>query len=172
MRPQASPSPPSLLPPGVWSIDASRSTVAFKVRHFGFATVEGSFARCSGRVSPGGVFGAVRVNSIDTGLPVRDERLRSSKFFDAARFPEMTVSAAWPVSVDTSGSCTIRDRSQPVDFAVSSEALGDGAVALRATTRISRRAFGLDWPGLEEAGRLLVSDRVDIRLDLVLTKSA
>jgi hypothetical protein len=47
------------------------------------------------------------------------------------------------------------------------QAPGPDALRLAARASISRRAFGLDWAGLRDAGRLIVGDRVELLLDLV-----
>ena len=145
------------------TIDAAASSVAFRVRHFGFSTVEGRFREVEGSFGAGGIVGSVEVASIDSGNEVRDGRLVGPEFFDAARFPVIGFRAAGPVRPAVTGWLTIRDVTRPVAFDVRVE----GSV-LQATARISRRAFGLDWAGLREAGRLVVSDRVDLLLDLRL----
>jgi len=65
------------------------------------------------------------------------------------------------------GWLTIGATTRPVDLDVTVGEGADGAISVRAEGRISRRAFGLDWAALREAGRLVVSDRVELRLELV-----
>ena len=160
---------PDLIPPGVWTIDEQRSSVGFRVRHFGFSTVKGRFTHFAGAVGPGGAAGHVFVDSIDTGQPVRDARLRT-ELFDEERFPQIAFVAPGGLAPRLEGSLTIRDVSRPVVFDVSAWSV-DGEVVVRATASISRRAFGLDWAALREAGRLVVSDRVDLVLDIVAVRA-
>ena len=153
----------SPLPDGNWTIDPSASTVGFRVRHFGFATVEGRFGSFDGEISHRSAAGSVEVASIDTGNLLRDARLRSDAFFDAEQFPRMTFATTGP---GIAGSLTIRDTWRRVAFDLEELRVHEDELELRATTTISRRDFGLDWAGLKEAGRLVVSDRVTIVLDL------
>ena len=159
--------PPSLVPPGAWVVDPAVSTVGFRVRHFGVATVTGRFRRFDGRLDGDLISGAVEAGSIDTCQPVRDERLRT-ELFGAEAFPQIRFAARGPLDSPLRGELTIRDVTRPVDFAVDAEAFADGSLRLRATAKISRKAFGLHWAALVEAGRLVVSDGVDLELDLVL----
>ena len=162
-------SPGRVLPPGRWNVDPGASSALFRVRHFGFATVEGRFTRLEGTIGTRGVIGSVEVGSIDTGSALRDDRLRSSDFFDVARFPQITFQASGALAGEVRGLMTIKHLTRPVTFEVEAAELADGAARLRATAAVSRAAFGLDWAGLKEAGRLVVSDRVEIRLDLGLS---
>jgi polyisoprenoid-binding protein YceI len=156
----------SLVPPGEWALDTAASEVGFRLRHLGFATVTGRFTDFTGVFDAGGVSGGVAVASIDTGQPVRDARLRS-ELFDAERFPVIAFHGLAPLRSPLRGELTIRDVTREVAFDVTSVAPGDATVHLHATTRISRRDFGLDWPALGEAGRV-IADRVDLVLDLAL----
>src|SRR5690349_7728791 len=104
---------PSPLPNGDWTIDPRASSVGFRVRHFGFATVEGRFGSFAGQIRAGGADGSVRVGSIDTGNLLRDARLRSPEFFDAERFPCM---AFWTTGPGLAGWLTIRGARHRVAF--------------------------------------------------------
>ena len=153
----------SPLPEGAWTIDPGASIVGFRVRHFGFATVHGRFRRFAGQISGGAAAGSVDVGSIVTGNRLRDARLLSPEFFDAERFPSMTFATSGP---GLAGWLTIGDVSRRIALDVEELNVDAHALELRATATISRRAFGLDWAALKEAGRLVVSDRVTIVLDL------
>ena len=155
----------ALLPSGAWAIDAGASTIGFEVRHFRFATVEGYFRRFAADLGAWGAAGSVDVASVDTGSDIRDGRLRS-EFFDADHFPRITFETDGPLGPTTSGRLTIRGVARPLTFRV--ERVDEGeAVRLVARAKISRKAYGLDWAALREAGRLVVSDRVAIHIELV-----
>ena len=154
-----------LLPAEAWAIDAGASTVGFQVRHFHFSTVEGDFSRFAGDLGPWGAAGSVDVASVDTGSEIRDARLRS-EFFDAESFPLITFETDGPICATTPGRLMIRGVARPLTFQVERD--NDGEVLrLLARAKISRKAYGLDWAALREAGGLVVSDRVDIRIELV-----
>jgi polyisoprenoid-binding protein YceI len=151
--------------PRTWKIDASESAAGFEVRHFGFATVEGRFGALTGDLGPRGAAGSVEVASVDSGNEIRDTRLRA-EFFDGERFPRISFETGEPLGPTVTGRLTIRDVTRPIAFTVAS---ADDSDTLRLTARatISRKAFGLEWAALREAGRLIVSDKVRLRLELV-----
>ena len=150
------------LPPGTWTVDRDASTVGFRVRHLGAAAVTGRFGAFAARIDDGGADGVVETASVDTGQRIRDDRLRD-EFFDAAHFPRITFRTSEPIGSAVTGELTIRDVTRPVRLKVSRRGR-----RLHAKTTISRKAFGLSWGALVDAGRLLVGDRVEIELDLVL----
>lgn len=166
--PTKSSSSSTLLPPGRWTVDPSNSNVSFRVRHFGIATVQGRFARFAGTIDEGHVEGVVDVASVQTGHPVRDARLRSPDFFDANRFPRIAFEARSCTDETLNGHLTIRDVTRPVTLKLTPRTPRNGAPAVGAKARISRKAFALDWSALVEAGQLIVSDHVDLLLDVTL----
>lgn len=159
---------PSLLPAGRWSIDPKRSSVRFRVRHFQLAAVEGRFTEFQGSFDDAGATGSVEVASIETGHDIRDERLRSADFFDVEHHPRMTFAAAAPIADVVDGRLTIKAVPRTLRFDL--QVQYRQAPALHARTVISRKTFGLDWRGLRDAGRLIVSDRVELLLELALVR--
>jgi polyisoprenoid-binding protein YceI len=150
---------------GAWKIVPNESAVGFEVRHFGFATVAGRFGALTGDVGPWGAAGSVEVVSVDSGNDIRDARLRA-EFFDAERFPRISFETDEPLGPTVTGRLTIRDVTRPIALTVESADDGD-TLRLTARATISRKAFGLDWAALRDAGRLIVSDKVRLRLELV-----
>jgi polyisoprenoid-binding protein YceI len=174
-----SPETLTLLEPGDWRIDRSRSSVGFLIRHLGVATVRGRFSSFGGRidVTAAGVHAdaAVDVASVDTGDAVRDGRLRT-EFFDAEHFPAMAFRAERAVPARGGewllrGDLTIRGVTRPVELHATAEALDDATVRVRADAKIRRTEFGLDWGALRKGGRLLVADRVRLLADAVLSRA-
>jgi polyisoprenoid-binding protein YceI len=176
MARSATTSVPTLVPEGLWVVDAERSTARFRVKHLLVASVQGGFGAVSGTVSVDGrtlnAEGAVQVATIDTGMADRDVRLRGAGFFDAERFAQITFRAtsarpaargAWTVR----GDLTIMGRTEPFTF-TASVAAGEHGPRVAARGSLSRREHGLDWPGLLHSGRAVVGDRVDIELVLEL----
>lgn len=82
---------------GTWSVDPMHTNINFAVRHLGISVVRGRFDDFSGAIQADGehpekssVQFAIQANSIDTMIKMRDDDLRSAKYFDTAKFPQIT----------------------------------------------------------------------------------
>jgi polyisoprenoid-binding protein YceI len=124
---------------------------------------------------------AVDVSSIDTRDPKRDEHLKAADFFDVQRFPSITfkskrIEAAGAGRLRLIGDLTMHGVTREVAFDVEGptpeikDARGGARVGATATTRISRKDFGLTWNRALEAGGVTLSDEVAITLDVELTR--
>lgn len=166
-----------------WQIDSAHSGIHFAVRHLVIAKVRGHFSRWSGSVSvPDGdvsravVDVTIDTSSIDTGVADRDAHLRSADFLDVATFPEMTFRASRtePVSTDRFrlvGELTLRGVTREVVLDVESagqtqDPWGNLRAGFAARTSIDRKAFGLTWNQVLEAGGVMVGDRIDIEIEI------
>lgn len=171
-----------------WDIDATHSSVGFAVRHMMVATVRGRFGGVSGSIeldpsSPETASALVRIDaaSVDTGMPKRDDHLRSADFFDAATHPEIVFRArgAQRVGADRyrlDGDLTIRGTTRPISLDAELAGPFDGGkagtrVGLSATGRIDRKDFGLNWNVALEAGGWLVSDQVRLEIELAAVRA-
>jgi len=81
-----------------YTIDPAYSTITFSVRHLGINSIKGRFNELAGSllVDKGVLKEAsvtIQVQSLDTGLEQRDDRLRGGDFFDAAKYPTITFKA-------------------------------------------------------------------------------
>jgi polyisoprenoid-binding protein YceI len=167
----------ALAPAGIWAVDPRRSRAGFSIRHLMVATVKGHFADCEGTLdargpSPPRAFGNVRAATIDTGNAVRDERLRSSDFFDADRFPEIRFASRELDQADgvlrIVGDLTIKDTTRPIEFRASVDAARNGHLELDLRGELSRGEFGIESDELLEAG---ISDKVKLLLRISLVKT-
>jgi len=169
-----------------WQIDQAHSGAQFAVRHMMVSTVRGSFGKVAGKVyydhtkpAEARVEAEVDVASIDTRQPKRDAHLKSPDFFDVAQHPTMTfkstrVEPAGAGRAKMTGNLTIHGVTRPVTFEVEGlsapvkGARGDARMGASATTRISRKDFGMTWNRALEAGGVTVGDEVTIILDVEL----
>src|SRR5271168_2598968 len=126
---------------GVWSLDPDRSTVNFKIRNFwGLITGKGA------------VFGRldIQVASLHTGIGKRDEHLRSADFFDADRYPDISVvvTAVEPATGNDAAlraTLSIKGVTAEVPLPVHVIALDDGSVQVSTKTEIDRDQFDIGW---------------------------
>ncbi len=166
-----------------FQIDPTHSAVGFAVKHMMFATVRGQFGDVTGSISLDNddlrstkVDVSIGIASIDTRMAQRDEHLKSPDFFDAARFPKATFVGAGATkngngSWALPGTLTLRGVSKPVTLTVTPQGAGkdpwgNTRSAWTASTTIDRREFGLSWNQALEAGGLLVSNDVELTLDI------
>ena len=171
----------------VWAIDASHSTVEFGVKHMMFTTVKGRFAGVEGTieldeqdVTRSRVEVAIDVASVDTRDEKRDAHLRSPDFFDAERFPTIAFRST---RVEPKGSGDLRVVGDLTIHGVTREVILDATrtgqgknpwgmevIGFEASTRISRKDFGLEWNVALETGGVLVGDEIKISLDIQAVK--
>jgi polyisoprenoid-binding protein YceI len=172
-----------------WSIDPTHSVAEFKVKHMMISNVKGSFPKVSGVLtlnetdpSQSSVEAIIDVASIETRDVQRDGHLKSADFFDVEKFPAMTFKSTrvQPEAAgegEVEGDLTIRDVTRKVVFVVegptapAKDPWGNLRVAVAATTKISRKEYGLTYNAALEAGGVLVGDEVTITLDVQFVKA-
>jgi polyisoprenoid-binding protein YceI len=173
-----------LLSSGSWFVDPAHSTVEFRVKHLVIQTVSGRFRDFDGAIVAGSapfISGSIRVASLDTLHEERDAHLRSSDFFDAARYPEISFSAADMQfngdarSFALSGELTIKGVTRPITLDgefVGVVLDGDGRerIALELRGQLDRSEYGLVWNRALETGNVLVGNTVDLLLDVAAVR--
>jgi polyisoprenoid-binding protein YceI len=176
-------------PATAYTIDPAHSNATFKVRHMMIANVRGEFGKVAGAVrfnsahpETSEIKAEIDVNSINTREPQRDDHLKSADFLDAAnhpviRFQSKKVEPVQPGTYKVTGDLTIRGVSREVVLMVdgptpeAKDPWGNLRSGAEATTKISRKDFGLTWNQALEAGGVLVGDEVNISIDVELLKS-
>lgn len=166
---------------GTWKLDPSHTQVGFAVKHLMISTVKGRFTKVDGSAGIDPVTGApsvdvsIDVASISTGDEKRDAHLRSPDFFQADAHPTMQFRAGridgdLEARFALHGELTIRGTTRPVVLEVTNEGhardpWGGDRLGVTASTRISRREFGLEWNVALETGGVLVGDEVRIMIE-------
>lgn len=169
------------LTPGTWTVDATHSEVGFTARHLMVSKVRGTFGDFTAevvvadRVEDSTVTAEVTVASINTRNDDRDAHLRSADFFDTEEFPAMTFTSTAVTPDSLTGDLTVRGVTRQVtfdlDFAgISDDPWGGTRAGIEATTKVNRKDFGLTWNVAIESGGVLVSDKIEIYLDIQLIK--
>ena len=83
----------TVIPPGRWAVDPTRTSVTFVAKHLLVSKVTGTFTRVAGTITvtedvAGSSASAMAdAASLTTGDTARDEHLRSTDFFDVERWP-------------------------------------------------------------------------------------
>ncbi|NTU93670.1 MAG: polyisoprenoid-binding protein [Chlorobiaceae bacterium] len=180
---------PALVAASTWSIDASHSTVAFKIRHLMVSNVTGGFNKYTGvveiddrDVTKSKVNVTIDANSINTNEPKRDEHLRSADFFDTARYPTITfASKRWAVGTNgamkVTGNLTMHGVTREVALNVepfSNEVRDPWGHIRRGTSAsavINRQDFGINWNKSLDAGGVTVGDEVNVMLEIEMIRN-
>lgn len=169
-----------------WKIDTTHATGTFKVKHLGISWVPGYITGISGDINfdPANPelakFNAeLDLNTLTTGLSMRDGHLKGADFFDVEKFPTMKFVSTSMKKIDEvdyllEGNLTIKDVSKEVE--IKAEFLGetdkqnmDGTIshvaAFALKTQIDRRDWGLTWNVDLPGGAVLVGNEVYIEVD-------
>ena len=83
--------------PGDYKVDPDHTRVSFTIKHLVISEVEGRFNDVNGTFTLADKFtkstaeATVAIESIDTGVKKRDDDLRSKNFFEAEKYPTMTL---------------------------------------------------------------------------------
>ena len=120
--------------------------------------------------------------TINTGEPKRDADLKGAEFFDVKKYPVMKfkskrVEVAGPGKLKVTGDLTINAITRQVVLDVDGptppikDTHGRDKVGVRATTKVSRKDFGILYNPVMETGGVAVSDEVAIELDIELIKN-
>lgn len=168
-----------------WKIDPNHTNAAFTVRHMGISNVHGHFTKVSGSatiddsdITKSSVNATIDSTSVDTGVQMRDNDLRSPNYFDAQQFPTITfksksVSKSGDSKLKVVGDLTIHGVTKEVTLDVDgpSAPISGGPVmhrGLSATTSVNRKDFGVG----SKASGAMVGEDIKIDLDVELTQPA
>jgi polyisoprenoid-binding protein YceI len=181
-------STPTVIPVGTWSVDPAHSKVGFAVKHMGIATVRGEFTEFEGTLEVGEdlssakAHGTVKTASVDTNEPQRDDHLRSPDFFDAAQFPELSFEATSIEPLDDeefriTGRLTIHGVTNEIVLhadvlGTDVDPYGNERVGLEVTGQLSRGDYEMKFNQALGSGNMLVSDKVNLALDISAIKQS
>jgi polyisoprenoid-binding protein YceI len=161
---------------GVWKVDPARSTIGFKAKSmWGLASVNGRFTELYGDAQitdTQTVFGRIDIKaaSVDTKIGKRDEHLRSADYFEAEKFPDISVVVTGAEvingdNVDLRAQLTVKSTTAPLLLQAKVVVLDDSSVRVSAQATIDRKDFGVD-------GNLIgmIGDKATISGDVVFRR--
>lgn len=171
-----------------WQIDPLHTAAAFTVKHMAISTVRGQFKNVTGTlildesdVTKSTVNVTIDTTTVDTGEPKRDADLKSDNFFDVAKYPTMTFKSKKVEQVSAgklkvTGDLTMHGVTKEVVLDVDGptaaikDPWGMQRSATSVSTKINRQDFGVKWNKTLDNGGVVVSDEVNITIDVELTK--
>jgi polyisoprenoid-binding protein YceI len=171
-----------------YSVDKNHSDVSFQIRHFAskvrgrFGDFEGTIQGDAAKPELSSVVFTIKTPSIDTGNGDRDKHLRSADFFDTDRCSEITfksskITPAGKDKYDVAGTLTMRCVSKDVTLPVTylgtaKDPRGTERASFELLTKLNRKDYGINWNKALDAGGFMLSDDVDITINLETVKKA
>lgn len=180
---------PSLAWATSYEIDPAHSAANFTVRHMMITNVKGSFYNLKGKVelddkdpAKSSAEIVMDATAIDTKEPKRDADLKSSNFFDVAKYPTITFKSKRVTPAGKGfkvvGDLTLKGVTKEITVDVDQptpevkDPWGNTKRGVAGTTTINRKDFGLNWNAALEGGGVVVGDEVKLTVDLELAKVA
>jgi polyisoprenoid-binding protein YceI len=165
-----------------WSLDGAHSRLGFTITHMGITNISGQFSNFDVKIStPNEDFvGATieltaQANSVNTGLEMRDNHLKTGDFFDVEKFPTLTfkstsVKKAKGNNYTIVGDFTMHGVTKAVSLVgvhtgSAKNRAGNDVAGLQITGVVKRSDYGVGQvgPGL--------SDEVKLIADLEVSKN-
>jgi polyisoprenoid-binding protein YceI len=164
------------------AFDQNHSTIGFAVPIAGgVSEVDGKFTSFAADlvyddadVTKSTITVVIQAATVNTGIPDRDEPLRSAEFFDVAAHPEIRFTSTRVTkrgdALIVSGTLDLHGVRKPLDLTCrlaplrSDEKTGAVVIGGSATATIDRREFGLTW---EHPVPGFVGDQVTISIHFI-----
>ena len=173
--------------PQTLKLDRSHSVIGFTAKHFMVTTVRGEFQDFDATIEVEGTDhntlkaeAVIQTASIKTNTEQRDEHLRSADFFDAEKYPEMRfvstgVEKKGEDSYLLNGDLTIKGITKPVALDATVEGTyndpyGNERIGVTLRGQVNRKDWGLTWNQLYEAGAVMVSEKINLELELAVLR--
>ena len=167
----------------VWQADTTHSEITFKLRHLILAAIEGRarLNRAAIRIDPerparSSIEAVIDARSLDTGVPERDDHIRSAEFLDAAAHPDIhfrstSVEPAADGRYLVKGTLTVKSVAREVSLEVedlgrSRDPHGASHVKFRAHASFDRQHFRLHWNQDLDRGGVVLGDKVEVTIAL------
>ncbi len=169
-----------------YAIDYSHSTIGFSVRHMMVSRIHGTFESYSAEITAADIVEmqdaavtiTIAVASVSTKNLDRDVHLVSPDFFDADVYPKIVFTSTYIEKLDDRkfaihGELTIKNVTKPIVFTAMYTGNGinpwtQEVYAFQAKTKINRRDFNLLYNTALETGGVLISEDIDVVVDLEL----
>ena len=166
-----------------WVIDPDHSVAAFVVRHMMVANVMGQFNKISGTINfdpddvvKSSVEVVIDASGIYTGIPKRDNHLRSPDFLDVDKFPHILFRSAYVAGAGENrlritGQLTIHGITKQVTFEADctgpeKSPYGEISRGFTASVSINREDYNIMWNEPLESGGVMVGKEILITLEI------
>lgn len=175
--------PLALAQTSTWAIDGAHSEVDFAVRHMSVSNVHGRIGGLKGNITlneadiaKSSVSVTIDTTTVDTGVSMRDNDLKSANFLDVATYPTATFASTSVAKVGSgltiTGNLTLHGVTKPVTLDVEGPSGPNPGMdhkphsGYTATTTIKRTDFGIAAKFPSAA----VSDDIKLTIELEVVK--
>lgn len=172
-----------------WNADKDHSKIEFHVKYMTMIKVTGTFKEYEieakskeGDFSDGNISFVAKTKSINTGTDKRDEHLKSSDFFDASKYPEITFQSTKYEKEDKhsfklTGDLTIKGKTKKVTLdgkhkGISTDPMGNEKAGFSLKVKINRKDWGMDWNETLDTGGVIASNEVKITCEVLLNHAS
>jgi polyisoprenoid-binding protein YceI len=143
-------------------------SVTFTIKNFGINT-KGSFKGLKGSIKwdPANPTNSsfnvsVDVNTINTGIEMRDNDLKKESYFNVAKYPTITFASTVVTATNVTANLTIKGTTKQIDVPYTVTPSGNGYL-FEGKFQVNRRDFGVG------GGSFTLSDRVEVQLKVLAT---
>lgn len=172
---------------GTYAFDKNHTVISFKVKHNGLIEIPGFFRDFNGKieynaadVSKSSVEFLAQATSIDTGVAGRDNHLRSKDFFEVQTHQFVSFKStkiekkgkAWMVTGDFTMKGVTKSITFPFNISGFIPAANEKAsprMGITASTSLNRRDYGINYGSNLPTGIPVISDTVNITLEIEAT---
>lgn len=146
-----------------YNVDTYHSFLNFSVGHLGISFVDGKMDKYQGTlemdkedIATAKFNFTIDASSVNTGIEMRDDHLRSADFFETAKYQDIkfvstSIKKAGKNNYKLNGNLTIKGITKPVTFdlvyggLLKDDGQGNQKVGFQATTTIDRTAFNINY---------------------------
>lgn len=146
-----------------YNVDTYHSFLNFSVGHLGISFVDGKMDKYQGTlemdkedIATAKFNFTIDASSVNTGIEMRDDHLRSADFFETAKYQDIkfvstSIKKAGKNSYKLNGNLTIKGITKPVTFdlvyggLLKDDGQGNQKVGFQATTTVDRTAFNINY---------------------------
>ncbi|HXH17810.1 MAG TPA: YceI family protein [Chitinophagales bacterium] len=170
-----------------WELDKAHTTISFRSVHLLISKVTGHFEEYDATIhsdredfSDLKVEFTAKVASLNTGIEMRDNHLKSDDFFNAEKYPNITFKSTSFKKIGDgkyklAGQLTIRDVTKPIELDVTyggtiKDPYGKTRAGFEITGKLNRFDYGLKWNAALETGGLVVGEMIDIICSVEIIK--
>ncbi len=167
---------------GNFAVDKAHSQINFNVKHMVLSKVQGNFSEFEidlnfneAEVTKSSVTAVLQAGSISTANEDRDNHLKGADFFAAEQFPTLEFASTEVTKAEDGyilhGHLTMHGITKKVQIpfeitGIIDDPWGNRRAGFEGHLTVDRQDYGISWSKTMDTGGLIVSNKVNIELNL------